>query len=143
MIRATWCHPARTHTLAAILVTFFAAQAPLGAIAREVREAATATAMAPIDQYLKKEFGPPDVGEMSYMMSKEQYLGDRFHHWRPHLMFYVPGTVQGSDWGANLARSPVVVGPEKLPNGDREPVLVFVVPVVEWSDGTRAADGHD
>jgi hypothetical protein len=90
----------------------------------------------------KKELVSPDTGAMSYMMSKEQYLGDRFRHWQPHVMFYIPGTVEAADWGANVLNSPVVVGPERLPDGTREAVLVFVVPVPTWSDGTPAPAGH-
>jgi hypothetical protein len=84
----------------------------------------------------------PEVGAMSYMMSKGQYLADRFQHWHPHVMFYVPGTVEGAEWGANLPGSPVFGGAEPLPDGGREPVVVYVVPVSHWSDGTRAPDEH-
>ena len=91
----------------------------------------------------KKEFAPPEIGAMSYMMSKRQYLADRFGHWQPHLMFYLPGTVKGSDWGANLPKSPVMLGPEQLPDGRREPVLVFLVPVGHWSDETPASGKHE
>jgi hypothetical protein len=90
----------------------------------------------------KKELGPPEIGAMSYMMSKQQYLGDEFRHFQPHVMFYVPSTIKGSDWGANLPKSPVLLGPEQLPGGGREPVIIFVVPVTHWSDGTAAA-GHE
>jgi hypothetical protein len=38
--------------------------------------------------------------------------------------------------------APVLVGPEQLPGGGREPVIIFVVPVTHWSDGTAAA-GHE
>jgi len=86
----------------------------------------------------KKEFSPPEVGAMSYMMSKQQYLGDRFTHWQPHLMFYLPNTVKGADWGANLPKSPVLLGPEENPDGTREPINVFLVPVSQWSDDTPA-----
>jgi hypothetical protein len=85
-----------------------------------------------------KELPLPDAGSMSYMMSKDQYLGDQDPHWRPHLMFYIPGPVRSADWGANLAASPVVATPERLPDGSREPVIVFMVPANEWSDGTSA-----
>ena len=37
-----------------------------------------------------KELPPPETGAMCYMMSKQQYLGDRGGHWHPHLMFFVP-----------------------------------------------------
>jgi hypothetical protein len=87
----------------------------------------------------KKEFGPPEMGAMSYMMSKSQYLNDRAHHWHPHLMFYMPGEMNGSAWGANLASgSAVFGGGEDLPGGGRMPWTIFVVPVPKWSDGADA-----
>jgi hypothetical protein len=57
-------------------------------------------------------------------------------------MFYLPGTIEGVDWGANLPNSPVMVGPERVPDGGREPVLVFVIPVGHWSDGSPAPVDH-
>ena len=87
----------------------------------------------------KKEFPTPEIGAMSYMMSKQQHLADRFGHWHPHLMFYLPGgTIKAADWGANLSKSPVMCSPEQMSDGRREPVLVFVVPVSHWSDDTPA-----
>src|SRR5579884_2631841 len=44
------------------------------------------------------EFGPPEIGAMSYMLSKAQYLGDDDQHWHPHLMFYMPGEMNASAW---------------------------------------------
>ena len=86
----------------------------------------------------KKEFPQPEVGAMSYMMSKQQYLADRFTHWQPHLMFYLPSTVKGAHWGANLEKSPIMLGPEENPDGTREPVNVFLIPVSKWSDDSPA-----
>jgi len=87
----------------------------------------------------KKEFPAPEIGAMSYMMSKQQFLADRFGHWHPHLMFYLPtGAVKASDWGANLPKSPVMGGDEQRSDGRREPLLVFIVPVSHWSDDTAA-----
>jgi hypothetical protein len=84
----------------------------------------------------KKEFPMPEVGAMSYMMSKEQHLADRFGHWHPHLMFYLPvESIKLSDWGANLPKSPVMGGETK---GKGDPVRVFIVPVSHWSDDTPA-----
>jgi hypothetical protein len=90
----------------------------------------------------RKELGPPEAGAMSYMMSRDQYLNDEDPRFQPHLMFYVPNTFKGQDWGANVPKSPVMVGPEALPNGEREPVIVFLVPVGNWSDGTASSHGH-
>ena len=90
----------------------------------------------------RKEFGPPEIGSMSYMMSKSQYLNDSSPHWHPHLMFYMPGEMNGSVWGANLpAGSAVFGGGEDLPGGGRMPWTIFFVPVPRWSDGTPA-EGH-
>jgi hypothetical protein len=76
------------------------------------------------------------------MMSKQQYLADRFKHWHPHVMFYLPGgAIKSSDWGANLPDSPVMGSAEQLADGRRAPVLVFIVPVGHWSDGTPAPPG--
>jgi hypothetical protein len=89
----------------------------------------------------KKEIGPPEIGSMSYMMSKQQYLSDTDSHWHPHLMFYVPGETNPAAWGANLPLSPVFGGGQDLPGGGRMPWTIFFVPVSRWSDGTPA-DEH-
>jgi hypothetical protein len=89
----------------------------------------------------KKEFVPPEMGSMSYMMSKIQYLSDDSPHWHPHLMFYMPGEMNGSVWGANLPTGSMVFGGgEDLPGGGRMPWTLFLVPVPRWSDGTPAED---
>jgi len=92
------------------------------------------------DAIAKKEIGPPEIGAMSYMMSKEQHLGDRNGHWRPHLMFYVPGDTNPAAWGANLPSSPVFGGGQDLPGGGRMPWTIFFVPISRWSDGTPAEE---
>jgi hypothetical protein len=84
---------------------------------------------------------PPEAGAMSYMLSKDQYLGDEGGHWHPHLMFHNPRTGAAS-WGANLPDSPVVVdtGHTQGP----EPETIFMVPLDHWSDGTPAhGEGSD
>jgi len=86
-----------------------------------------------------KQVGPPEAGAMSYMMSKDMYLNDRDVHWHPHVMFYLPGSLDGSALGANAAGSPVIGGPEELPGGGRLPVATYIVPVHRWSDGTEVA----
>jgi hypothetical protein len=91
----------------------------------------------------KKEFGPPEIGSMSYMLSKNQYLTDNGPHWHPHLMFYMPGDMNGSVWGANLpAGSAAFGGGSDLPGGGRMPWTLFFVPVQKWSDGTPAEVHH-
>jgi hypothetical protein len=81
----------------------------------------------------KKELPTPELGAMSYMLSKESYLNDQVGHWVPHLMFHLPKT-DGATWGANLDGSPVVLDPRFMP----EPETIFFVPVGKWSDGTLA-----
>ena len=78
----------------------------------------------------KKVFGAPEEGSMCYMMSKQGYLNDDAGHWHPHLMFFQP-TTDAAKWGANLKGSPVFSA-----QGDPEPVMTFMVPVMNWSDGT-------
>jgi hypothetical protein len=80
-----------------------------------------------------KQLPWPEPGAMSYMMSKDGYLGDEAGHWHSHLMFHVP-KVAPATWGANLSGSPVVLDERELP----EPQTVFMVPVTHWSDGTAA-----
>jgi hypothetical protein len=81
-------------------------------------------------QIAAKTYAMPEIGAMSFMMSKGQYLSDKGGHWHPHLMFYVPNAAAAT-WGANLAGSPVMAG-DSAP----EPVTVFFVPIMKWSDGT-------
>jgi len=78
----------------------------------------------------KKVIGAPEEGAMCYMMSKQGYLNDHDGHWHPHLMFFLP-TTEAASWGANLTGSPVFAA-----QGDPEPVTIFMVPVMTWSDGT-------
>jgi hypothetical protein len=82
----------------------------------------------------RKDLPAPEPGAMSFMMSKDGYLGDGVGHWHPHLMFHVP-KVPAATWGANLPGSPVVLDDREVP----EPETMFLVPVSHWSDGTAAA----
>ncbi len=94
------------------------------------------------DLMAQKAFPAPEIGSMSYMMSKRQYLNSD-GHWRPHLMFYVPGDMDAAVWGANLpGGSAVYGGGEELPGGGRLPWTLFFVPVPAWSDGTPAEPHH-
>jgi hypothetical protein len=83
----------------------------------------------------KKELPTPESGAMSYMMSKEGYLGDQAGHWHPHLMFFVPQA--DAVWGADLSGSPVFGMDDAL---DR--LTLFFVPVAKWSDGTADHPEH-
>ena len=78
----------------------------------------------------KKELLPLEPGAMCYMMSKQQYLGDRDMSWHPHLMFFVSGDATKS-WGANLAGSPILAADDP-----EERATIMLVPVGAWSDGT-------
>jgi len=89
-------------------------------------EIAQATASA-LDN---RELPALETGAMCYMMSKQQYLGDRDMRWHPHLMFFVAGDVAKS-WGANLPGSPVMAA-----NDPEERATIFLVKVGKWSDGT-------
>jgi hypothetical protein len=81
----------------------------------------------------RKELPWPAPGAMSFMMSKDGYLGDTQGHWHSHLMFHVP-KVDAASWGANLPGSPVALDDREVP----EPETIFLVPVAHWSDGTAA-----
>jgi hypothetical protein len=82
--------------------------------------------------------GPPALGAMCYMMSKDGYLGDQAGgHWHPHVMFYLPHSAAlPGVWGANLPGVPVMGGDVGL-----DPAVVYFVIVAKWSDGTTAMAG--
>ncbi len=106
------------------------------AIAGETKAAMLAGIRAAV---AKKELPTPELGSMSYMMSKQGYLGDGNGAWMSHLMFYAPGADNahgGASWGANLPGSPVVFDTSHhiVP----EPESIYMIPVARWSDGTAA-----
>jgi hypothetical protein len=80
----------------------------------------------------------PEPGSMSYMLSKEQRLGEGAgSHWYPHLMFHLPRSYSvgdGASWGADLPGSPVIF--DASHHVVPEPQTIFMVPVSKWSDGT-------
>jgi hypothetical protein len=81
----------------------------------------------------------PEPGSMSYMLSKEQNLGERVGHWYPHVMFHEPKSYAAGDgaiWGADLPRSPIVF--DNSHHLVPEPQAILMVPVANWSDGTAA-----
>jgi hypothetical protein len=93
----------------------------------------TRTAM---EQHL---FKPPEPASLSFMLSKQGYLGDAAGGtWYPHVMFFVPHGETAS-WAAGLKASPVI-GVEA---GPLDPTVLFV-PVLRWSDGSPAPSpqGH-
>jgi hypothetical protein len=81
----------------------------------------------------KQELAPPAPGAMSYMMSKQQYLGDAGGSWMPHLMFHVP-PADAASWGANLSGSPIMLDTDHA--AGPEPETIFMVAAGKWSDGT-------
>jgi hypothetical protein len=93
-----------------------------------------------IKTFDKQELPPLEPGGMAYMLSKDGYLADDGGHWVPHLMAYTPLT-SGNMWGADLPGSPILLSPQF--HGAPEPIDVFLIPVLNWSDGTAApTDAH-
>ena len=93
-----------------------------------------------IKTFVRKSLPPLEPGGMTFMLSKQGYLADEGGHWVPHLMFYVPQT-EGTTWGADVPNSPILLSPQF--HGAPEPITVFMVPVLNWSDGTPAPmQGH-
>jgi hypothetical protein len=79
-----------------------------------------------------KQLPPLEPGAMCYMLSKQQYLGDEGKNWHPHLMFFVPqAAAKDSDWGANLSSSPILASDDP-----QDRLIIFMIPVQNWSDGT-------
>jgi hypothetical protein len=90
-----------------------------------------------------------ESGAMDYMMSKTAYLTDEGEHNGPHLMFLTAG-MDAKDWGAGAAGSPLISAPYWF-FSSKEPsqmkglpsMLVFLVGVTTWSDGTPAGKHND
>ena len=78
----------------------------------------------------KNELPAMDPGAMCYMLSKQGYLSDSVGHWHPHLMFFLSQTDPAA-WGAGQPGSPILAF-----NDTWEHMVVFLVPVRQWSDGT-------
>jgi hypothetical protein len=87
----------------------------------------------------RNQLPAPAPGAMSFMMSRQQYLGDSAGTWAPHLMFHVP-RADGATWGANLPLSPVMLDTDHTQAP--EPETIFMVAVGQWSDGTPFAHGQ-
>jgi hypothetical protein len=94
--------------------------------------------------YEKKQLPDLENGAMDYMMSKSAYLTDEGEHNLPHLMFDTL-VADARDWGSGAAGSPIMAAPywfflskEPYQMKGLPPILVFLVPVATWSDGTAA-----
>lgn len=83
----------------------------------------------------KRELPALEAGAMSYMLSKQGYLGDQAGHFHPHLMFWAERTKPES-WGVGTPGSPVMGG-EEIPGR----LTIFIIPVGKWSDGS--SDSYD
>ena len=83
--------------------------------------------------FASHRFTPPDAGSLSFMLSKQGYLGKAAGGpWRPHVMFFVPRG-HAPIWGAGRKDSPIL-GED---GGPFEPTVLFI-PVPRWSDGSPA-----
>lgn len=92
--------------------------------------------------FANKQLSELESGAMDYMMSKSSYLTDEGEHNLPHLMFYTH-LKDGNDWGSGAAGSPVMSSPYWFFTPNEPPqmkglpsILVFLVAVTNWSDGT-------
>ncbi|HEY0702503.1 MAG TPA: hypothetical protein VGD60_07030 [Candidatus Acidoferrales bacterium] len=92
----------------------------------------------------KKEFPALEPGTVCYMMGKASYLTDQGGHNMPHLMFY-DAVKEPVAWGANVENSPMMgvnfwsMAPDAYPQlKNFPPLVVFLVGVEKWSDGTPA-----
>jgi hypothetical protein len=97
--------------------------------------------------YANKQLPALESGAMDYMMSKSSYLTDFGGHDMPHLMFFTE-VKDANDWGSGATNSPVMSSPYWFFSPDQQarvkglpPILVFLVAVPSWSDGS-AADMH-
>jgi hypothetical protein len=84
----------------------------------------------------KHTLPPLEAGAVTYMMSKQQFLNDGAHNWKPHLMFYFP-RAEAAVWGTDLPGSPLMLNLQF--QDSPEAISVIMVAVSHWSDGTPAA----
>jgi len=97
----------------------------------------------------KRQLPDLESGAMCYMMSKSAYLTDQDGHTVPHVMFYTAG-IDAKDWGSGAEGSPVGSAPywffssnEPSQMKGLPPILVSLVMVPTWSDGTPAGKHND
>ncbi|MBV8892585.1 MAG: hypothetical protein JO266_11555 [Acidobacteria bacterium] len=99
--------------------------------------------------YGNKQLPELESGAMDYMMSKSSFLTDRGTHNMPHVMFYTLVN-DGKDWGSGAEGAPVLSAPywffspqEPSEMKGLPPILLFLVAVPNWSDGTPAGQHID
>ena len=97
------------------------------------RKSRTEIVGALVSAFDKKELPALEPGAMSYMLSRQQHIGDQAVTWHPHLMFYVSGDAAKA-WGGNLPGSPVIAQDDP-----EEQATIFMVLVGHWSDGALAS----
>jgi hypothetical protein len=92
----------------------------------------------------KKQLPALEPGTVCYMMGKASYLTDQGGHNMPHLMFY-DSVKEPVAWGANVENSPMMgvnfwaMSLDAYPQlKSFPPLVVFLVGVEKWSDGTAA-----
>ncbi len=122
-IRAPICF---NPTAATTFLPIFLMKTKLALTGKSKSDIVAATASA-LD---KRELPGLEPGAMCYMMSKQQYLGDRDRSWHPHVMFFISGDAAKS-WGADAEDSPLIAA-----NDPEERVTIFMMVVGRWSDGT-------
>lgn len=76
----------------------------------------------------------PAAGAMAYMTSPHQDLGQRFGHWRPHVMIYLAG-LSNEAWGIRGFTHDFPFVAEA-----GSPWAVAVVPMRQFSDGSYAEE---
>jgi len=127
------------------IVPIFHLRAKLAMAGRSKAEMLSAVKAA----YEKKQLPELESGAMDFMMSKSSYLTDEGEHNMPHLMFDTL-VKDGKDWGSGAEGSPVMSSPYWFMSPNQQdqtkglpPILVFLVGVGTWSDGTPAEmHGH-
>lgn len=99
--------------------------------------------------YAHKQLPDLEEGAMDYMMSKPSYLTDQGGHNMAHVMFYTH-LKDGKDWGSGAEGAPVMSSPywsfsekEQPQLKGLPPMLVFLVAVPNWSDGTPVDMHHE
>lgn len=82
--------------------------------------------------YASGQLPMPAPGSMCFMMSKQQYFGNKYGNADPHLMFWFP-QADKMNWGADLPGSPIYIHQDSP-----DPITTFIISVAHWSDGTDA-----